>query len=97
MAGEFATFLETRRPTAYPAYRHDDLQRSFAPVVADLRRSLSAVLEANRDSDPAARGAAWRARGADHRPVDPAGIEFRADGAGGRAGRAVAPAVPARR
>ncbi len=47
MAGELATFLETRRPTAYPAYRHDDLQRSFAPVVADLRRSLSAVLEAN--------------------------------------------------
>jgi len=45
MAGEFATFLETRRPNAYPAYRHDDLQRSFAPVVADLRRSLSAVLE----------------------------------------------------
>ena len=45
MAGEFATFLETRRPTAYPAYRHDDLQRSFAPVVADLRRALSAVLE----------------------------------------------------
>jgi type VI secretion system protein ImpJ len=47
MAGEFSTFLETRRPTAYPAYRHDDLQRSFAPVVADLRRALAAVLEAN--------------------------------------------------
>src|SRR5579872_364197 len=46
MAGEFATFLKTRRPNAYPAYRHDDLQRSFAPVVADLRRALSAVLEA---------------------------------------------------
>ena len=46
MAGELATFTEvTRRPNAYPAYRHDDLQRSFAPVVADLRRSLSAVLE----------------------------------------------------
>jgi type VI secretion system protein ImpJ len=46
MAGEFATFTEaTRRPNAYPAYRHEDLQRSFAPVVADLRRSLSAVLE----------------------------------------------------
>ncbi len=45
MAGEFATFLETRRPNTYPAYRHDDLQRSFAPVVADLRRALSAVLE----------------------------------------------------
>jgi len=46
MAGEFATFLDTRRPTAYPAYRHDDLQRSVAPVVADLRRALAAVLEA---------------------------------------------------
>ncbi len=46
MVGEFATFTEvTRRPNAYPAYRHEDLQRSFAPVVADLRRSLSAVLE----------------------------------------------------
>jgi type VI secretion system protein ImpJ len=46
MAGEFATFTETtKRPNKYPAYRHDDLQRSTAPVVADLRRSLSAVLE----------------------------------------------------
>ncbi len=46
MAGEFATFTEaSRRPNAYPAYRHDDLQRSFAPVIADLRRSLSAVIE----------------------------------------------------
>ena len=45
MAGEFSTFLESRRPSTYPAYRHDDLQRSFAPVVADLRRALSAVLE----------------------------------------------------
>lgn len=46
MAGEFATFTEaTRRPNAYPAYRHEDPQRSFAPVVVDLRRSLSAVIE----------------------------------------------------
>lgn len=46
MAGELATFTETsRRPTAYPPYRHDDLQRSFAPVIADLRRSLSAVID----------------------------------------------------
>ncbi len=49
MAGEFATFTDTqtRRPGTYPAYRHDDLQRSYAPVVADLRRSLSAVIEQN--------------------------------------------------
>ncbi len=54
MAGEFATFTETstRRPNAYPPYRHDDLQRSFAPVVADLRRSLSAVIEQNAVAIP---------------------------------------------
>ena len=47
VAGELATFTDvtSRRPNKYPAYRHDDLQRSFAPVVADLRRSLSAVIE----------------------------------------------------
>jgi type VI secretion system protein ImpJ len=38
MAGEFATFTSpTRRPGNYPAYRHNDLQRSFAPVMADIR------------------------------------------------------------
>ena len=53
MAGEFATFTEaTRRPNSYPAYRHEDLQRSFAPVVADLRRSLSAVLEQTATAIP---------------------------------------------
>lgn len=46
MAGELATYTDpNRRPSAYPVYRHNDLQRSFAPVVADLRRSLSAVIE----------------------------------------------------
>ncbi|GAB0115775.1 type VI secretion system baseplate subunit TssK [Acidisoma sp. C75] len=46
MAGELATFTDPRRrPGSYPPYRHEDLQRSFAPVVADIRRSLSAVLE----------------------------------------------------
>ena len=48
LAGELATFTAPdKKATIYPAYRHDDLQRSFAPVVADLRRSLSAVLETN--------------------------------------------------
>ncbi len=48
MAAEFATFTETnRRPNSYPGYRHEDLQRSFAPVIADLRRSLSSVIEQN--------------------------------------------------
>jgi len=46
MAGELATFTDSkRRPGRYPSYRHDDLQRSFAPVAADIRCSLSAVLE----------------------------------------------------
>lgn len=47
MAGELATYTDTatRRPGTYPAYRHDDLQRSFAPVVADLRRALSTAIE----------------------------------------------------
>ena len=46
MAGDFATFTEpSRRPSDYPPYRHADLQRSYAPVVADVRRSLSAVIE----------------------------------------------------
>ena len=53
LAGELATFTAPdKRATAYPAYRHDDLQRSFAPVVADLRRSLSAVLETNAVAIP---------------------------------------------
>lgn len=46
LAGELSTFTrDTRRPVAYPAYRHDDLAGSFGPVVADIRRSLSMVLE----------------------------------------------------
>jgi len=46
MAGEFATYLDaTKRPGSYPAYRHEDLQRSYNPVVADLRKLLSAVIE----------------------------------------------------
>lgn len=53
IAGELATYTDPkRRPSAYPAYRHDDLQRSFAPVVADLRRSLSAVIETTAVSIP---------------------------------------------
>jgi type VI secretion system protein ImpJ len=53
MAAEFATFTDSkRRPNAYPGYRHEDLQRSFAPVIADLRRSLSAVIEQNAIAIP---------------------------------------------
>jgi type VI secretion system protein ImpJ len=53
MAGELATFTDPRRrPSAYPGYRHEDLQRSFAPVVADLRRALSSVLEQTAEAIP---------------------------------------------
>ncbi|MGH8445082.1 MAG: type VI secretion system baseplate subunit TssK [Solimonas sp.] len=46
LAGELATFtLPGKRPAALPPYRHDDLKRSFEPVIAALRASLSAVLE----------------------------------------------------
>lgn len=43
MAGELSTFTDRRRPRDYPAYRHEDLQLSFAPVIADLRQALSLV------------------------------------------------------
>ena len=48
MAGELATFTaESKRATVFPPYRHDDLFATFAPVFADLRQSLSSVLEQN--------------------------------------------------
>ena len=48
LAGDLATFTsEARCPPEYPLYLHDDLQASFAPVIADLRRMLSVVLERN--------------------------------------------------
>lgn len=46
LAGELATFTETRkRPPVFPPYRHDDLHATFRPVIAALRQALSAVLE----------------------------------------------------
>jgi type VI secretion system protein ImpJ len=45
LAGELSTFRDPRRPMAYPEYRHDDLAGCFRPVMADLRQSLSMVLE----------------------------------------------------
>ncbi len=42
IAGELATFVgEGKRPIEFPAYRHDDLQSCFGPLMAELRRSLS--------------------------------------------------------
>ena len=45
LAGDLATFRDRRRPAPYGEYRHDDLARSFRPVIDDLRQSLSMVLE----------------------------------------------------
>jgi len=41
-AGELATFTsDTKRPTAFPVYRHEDLDTTFTPVFDALRQSLS--------------------------------------------------------
>jgi len=48
LAGDLATLVSsTRRPPEFPPYRHDDLNACFAPVFAELRRLLTAVLEQN--------------------------------------------------
>ncbi len=48
LAAELTTFdHERRRPEVLPAYDHDDLRRSFPPLMLELRRSLSSVLEQN--------------------------------------------------
>ena len=46
LAGELATYTaQSKRATVFPPYRHEALAATFAPVIADLRASLSAVLE----------------------------------------------------
>ena len=51
LAGDLATFSHGgRRPPAYPEYRQDALEQCFTPLIADLRRSLSMVLEQNAAS-----------------------------------------------
>lgn len=48
LAGDFTTFTrDSRRPGDYPSYNHDDLAACFTPLMQDLRRSLSMVLEQN--------------------------------------------------
>ena len=48
LAGELATFKrDSKRPGELPAYDHDDLQGCFAPLLLELRRGLSSVLEQN--------------------------------------------------
>ncbi|MFG1462664.1 type VI secretion system baseplate subunit TssK [Xanthobacter sp. DSM 24535] len=46
LAGELATFTAVqKRPRDFAVYRHDNLEETFEPVMVELRRSLSAVLE----------------------------------------------------
>jgi type VI secretion system protein ImpJ len=45
LAGDLSTFSrENRRAPSYPDYLHDNLEKTFTPLLADLRRSLSMVL-----------------------------------------------------
>jgi type VI secretion system protein ImpJ len=46
LAGELATFTrQERRPPSLPDYRHDDLYASFRPVMEEIRRAFSTVVE----------------------------------------------------
>ncbi|MEX0285070.1 MAG: type VI secretion system baseplate subunit TssK [Paracoccaceae bacterium] len=46
MAGELSVFMTPeKRPPEFPAYQHDDLTATFAPVMRILRQYLSSVLE----------------------------------------------------
>ena len=45
LVGELATFREGRRPGTLPPYAHDSPAICFAPLVDELRQSLSAVME----------------------------------------------------
>lgn len=45
LAGDLSTFSrENRRAVSPPDYQHDDLERTFAPLMAELRSALSMVL-----------------------------------------------------
>lgn len=45
LAGDLGTFRDARRSARFGPYVHDDLEATFRPVMDDLRRSLSMVLE----------------------------------------------------
>ncbi|QDQ25434.1 type VI secretion system baseplate subunit TssK [Chitinimonas arctica] len=46
LAGELASFSQaSKRSSRYPAYQHDALQQSFQPLMAELRHSLSMVMD----------------------------------------------------
>lgn len=53
LSGELASFMAPeKKPSEYPPYQHHDLGTSFKPVIRDLRRYLSAVLEQNAVAIP---------------------------------------------
>ena len=53
LAGELSTFMAAdKRVPEIPAYRHDDLTRTFAPLIRTLRQYLSSVLETSAISIP---------------------------------------------
>ncbi|MDB5801550.1 MAG: type secretion system baseplate subunit TssK [Rhodocyclales bacterium] len=48
LMGELATLTASnRRPPNMPTYRHDALQATFDPLIREVRRGLSAILEQN--------------------------------------------------
>lgn len=48
LAGDLSTWRdERRRPSEYPVYDHDDPQPCFQPVMAELRRLLTAGIDEN--------------------------------------------------
>ncbi len=53
LAGELSAFMAGDKTVPeFPPYRHDDLGRTFAPVIRTLRQYLSAVLESAAVSIP---------------------------------------------
>ncbi len=48
LAGELATFTQPdKRARTYPVYRHDQLAETFKPLIDDLRKSLSVVMDSH--------------------------------------------------
>src|SRR6266513_795539 len=53
LAGEISTYaLRERSVISFSTYRTDDLQNTFAPVIEEIRRGLTAVLEQNAVAIP---------------------------------------------
>jgi type VI secretion system protein ImpJ len=53
LAGEISTYARRERTVvSFPTYRQDDLQHSFAPVIEEIRRGLTAVIEQNAVAIP---------------------------------------------